>query len=426
MAADVMMGHDPDCARWIRRFREAPPLRPQAAPPPRPRARHAAAARAGTAAAPQALHERAGRTRRLHAVRQARSLPASARRCCRRRAASGVDVDSVCGGRALCGRCQVLVMEGDFPKHGVSSHAANLSPVSAAEQSFSRRRPLPAGHRLSCSATHPGRPGRRRAARQPGASPGGAQGRRRAPDHARPGRASALRRGARAGHARPVGRSAATARGAAQRVGVRTAALRPGGAAEPAGGAAQGRTGRSPSRCTPARRSSASGRDFTIGSTGLRWTWARPPSPPTCAISKAARWSPPAASMNPQIRFGEDLMSRVSYSMMHPGGAQQMTEAVRAALNTLAAEVAREAKVSRVGHSRADHGRQPDHASPAARHRSGGTRRRAVCARDRFRARPARRRARTHTASGCARLHAAVHRRSRGRGCRRHDPRGAS
>jgi 5-methyltetrahydrofolate--homocysteine methyltransferase len=25
MAADVMMGHDPDCARWIRRFREVPP-----------------------------------------------------------------------------------------------------------------------------------------------------------------------------------------------------------------------------------------------------------------------------------------------------------------------------------------------------------------------------------------------------------------
>jgi 5-methyltetrahydrofolate--homocysteine methyltransferase len=26
MGADVMMGHDPDCARWIRRFREAPPV----------------------------------------------------------------------------------------------------------------------------------------------------------------------------------------------------------------------------------------------------------------------------------------------------------------------------------------------------------------------------------------------------------------
>lgn len=33
--------------------------------------------------------------------------------------------------------------------------------------------------------------------------------------------------------------------------------------------------------------------------------------------------------MNPQIRFGEDLMSRVSYSMMNPGGADEMTRVVR-------------------------------------------------------------------------------------------------
>jgi 5-methyltetrahydrofolate--homocysteine methyltransferase len=35
MAADVMMGHDPDCARWIRRFREAPAMQAGggAAPP---------------------------------------------------------------------------------------------------------------------------------------------------------------------------------------------------------------------------------------------------------------------------------------------------------------------------------------------------------------------------------------------------------
>ena len=62
----------------------------------------------------------------------------------------GVDVDSVCGGRAICGRCQVLVMEGDFPKHGVSSNGGHLSSLSDAEQSFARRRPLPQGHRLSC------------------------------------------------------------------------------------------------------------------------------------------------------------------------------------------------------------------------------------------------------------------------------------
>ena len=39
--------------------------------------------------------------------------------------------------------------------------------------------------------------------------------------------------------------------------------------------------------------------------------------------------------MNPQIRFGEDLMSRVSYVMMNPGGEVDMTRAVRVALQGL-------------------------------------------------------------------------------------------
>ena len=39
--------------------------------------------------------------------------------------------------------------------------------------------------------------------------------------------------------------------------------------------------------------------------------------------------------MNPQIRFGEDLMSRVSYAMLHDGGAAEMTRVVRAALAEL-------------------------------------------------------------------------------------------
>ena len=39
--------------------------------------------------------------------------------------------------------------------------------------------------------------------------------------------------------------------------------------------------------------------------------------------------------MNPQIRFGEDLMSRVSYSMMNPGGDVKMTEAIRDGMNHL-------------------------------------------------------------------------------------------
>ena len=49
--------------------------------------------------------------------------------------------------------------------------------------------------------------------------------------------------------------------------------------------------------------------------------------------------------MNPQIRFGEDLMSRVSYAMMNPGGDGEMTAAVRDAINTLAAEIASEAGI---------------------------------------------------------------------------------
>ncbi len=39
--------------------------------------------------------------------------------------------------------------------------------------------------------------------------------------------------------------------------------------------------------------------------------------------------------MNPQIRFGEDLMSRVSYVMMNPGGDVELTGAVRTALDGL-------------------------------------------------------------------------------------------
>ena len=51
--------------------------------------------------------------------------------------------------------------------------------------------------------------------------------------------------------------------------------------------------------------------------------------------------------MNPQIRFGEDLMSRVSYVMMNPGGDKELTRAVREAMDGLIGEAAREAGVSR-------------------------------------------------------------------------------
>ena len=43
--------------------------------------------------------------------------------------------------------------------------------------------------------------------------------------------------------------------------------------------------------------------------------------------------------MNPQIRFGEDLMSRVSYVMMNPGGDRELTASVREAIDNLVGEV---------------------------------------------------------------------------------------
>src|SRR5262245_13273629 len=65
--------------------------------------------------------------------------------------ALGVDVDSVCGGRGICGRCQVVIAEGEFAKHGLRSGAASVSAVSEVETRYANRRGLIEGHRLSCS-----------------------------------------------------------------------------------------------------------------------------------------------------------------------------------------------------------------------------------------------------------------------------------
>ena len=65
----------------------------------------------------------------------------------------GVDLDSVCGGRAICGRCQVVVTEGKLVRHGIVSRAENLSAAGDAEAHYDRTKGLKAGHRLSCQAT---------------------------------------------------------------------------------------------------------------------------------------------------------------------------------------------------------------------------------------------------------------------------------
>lgn len=62
----------------------------------------------------------------------------------------GVDIDSVCGGRGICGRCQITVGEGQFSKFAISSSPSSLSPISEPEKKFDARRGLKPGRRLSC------------------------------------------------------------------------------------------------------------------------------------------------------------------------------------------------------------------------------------------------------------------------------------
>src|SRR6476659_2282826 len=54
-----------------------------------------------------------------------------------------------------------------------------------------------------------------------------------------------------------------------------------------------------------------------------------------------------AGIMNPQIRFGEDLMSRVSYVMMHDEGGRELTTAIRAGLREVLDQLVTSAAVER-------------------------------------------------------------------------------
>ncbi len=66
----------------------------------------------------------------------------------------GVDLDTVCGGRGICGRCQVVPEVGEFAKHNITSAPGSISAPGPSETSEYRgRRPLGSdGHRLGCHA----------------------------------------------------------------------------------------------------------------------------------------------------------------------------------------------------------------------------------------------------------------------------------
>ena len=64
----------------------------------------------------------------------------------------GVDLDSVCGGRGICGRCQIELSEGSFAKHGIESRHDHLSSFSRIEADYAREQSLPDNRRLGCSS----------------------------------------------------------------------------------------------------------------------------------------------------------------------------------------------------------------------------------------------------------------------------------
>ncbi|HEY1725086.1 MAG TPA: ASKHA domain-containing protein [Steroidobacteraceae bacterium] len=251
----------------------------------------------------------------------------------------GVDLDSVCGGRGLCGRCQVELIEGEFAKHGVRSLAQNLSPLSEVESAYGTRRPLPAARRLSCCARLLGDV----VVDVPASSQVHRQVVRKAAD-ARDITLDPVLRLHEVEVERPdMHHPSSDLRrllGALEREWQLTdltcdPELLPALQAVLRAGEWQVtvavHAGREIIAVWPGLHEAAYGLAVDVGSTTI--------AAHLCDLSTGEVVAS-SGVMNPQIRFGEDLMSRVSYAMMNPGGAAQLTATVRAALGALAGEVA--------------------------------------------------------------------------------------
>ena len=256
----------------------------------------------------------------------------------------GVDIDSVCGGRGICGRCQVLVSEGEFAKHGLVSRAENLSPVSPVEQIYCSTQPMDAGRRLSCSTQVLGDvvidvPSSSQVHKQVVRKEAEAHDVEldplirlhfvevQQPDMHDP--SGDLRRLEDALEFEWRLTDLACDVIVLQQL---QTALRQGDWKVTVAVHA----GQQIVAVWPGFREHAYGLAIDVGSTTI--------AAHLCHLASGEVVAS-AGVMNPQIRFGEDLMSRVSYVMMNPGGEKEMTAAVRAALNDLAAEVSRQAGI---------------------------------------------------------------------------------
>ncbi|WP_294624104.1 ASKHA domain-containing protein [uncultured Roseovarius sp.] len=262
----------------------------------------------------------------------------------------GVDLDSVCGGRGICSKCQITPSYGEFSKHGVTVADDALSEWNAVEQRYDDKRGLKPGRRLGCQAQVMGDvvidvPPESQVHRQVVRKAASARVidmdpatrlyfvEVEEPDmHEPTGDLERLERALKREWDIPEIRAESSLLSKLQPT------LRK--------GKFQVTVALHKSHTDDVARvidiwpglheAGLYGLAIDLGST----TVAAHLTDLDTGEVKAS-----SGIMNPQIRFGEDLMSRVSYSMMNPGGDQEMTCAVRDAINTLAEEIAKEAGI---------------------------------------------------------------------------------
>lgn len=257
----------------------------------------------------------------------------------------GVDVDSVCGGRGLCGRCQVTCAEGEFVKHAISSRSEHLSMAGEVERRFGeRQQPLKAGRRLGCQAHIQGD----LVIDVPAESQVHRQVVRKSAEH----RDIVLDTGIHlyfvevpeADMHEPSGDLQRLVRALATEWKLQDlqcdsivlpglqAALRHGKWQVTVAVYQRSRI----IAAWPGLKRDVFGLAIDIGSTTIAANLINLTNGNVIASD---------GMMNPQIRFGEDLMSRVSYVLMHPEGAHELTATVREGINDLVSKLAAAGKI---------------------------------------------------------------------------------
>ena len=264
----------------------------------------------------------------------------------------GVDLDSVCGGRGICSKCQITPSYGEFPKHGVTVADGALSAWNAVEERYKSKRGLIDGRRLGCQAqiqgdividvpeesqVHKQVVRKRAEAREIVMDPAT---KLYYVEVAEPDMHNPKGDLERLLDALWEQWQLANIIGDLRTLQMLQPALRDGDWKVTV--AIYTGRGRSDGRIIQVwpgfHEGAIYGVAFDVGSTTI-----------ACHLCDLTTGDVKASSglMNPQIRFGEDLMSRVSYSMMNPGGHAEMTKAVREAINALIGQVAAEALIDR-------------------------------------------------------------------------------